>query len=281
MSEFFDRTGLAGGGKLSAVGAATDRRLPGEQGPGFRSRAVPAHARRRAEPGADAPVPDRRLAGGRAVPLVHVAEPAEDPFRPPSRRRHGAPLADAQHSGRTQPRRLLAALGRGPQREPGRDPGARRAGRTARAQPLVLAHLRQRLTGGGHGRHQLRHRRRHRRVVGAGLFERRLRKRLPQGRPQACHEVAQAPRPVRRCPPVGGAGDHLHPGRHQSQRRAAPATARRDLQELRLHVPVPRALHAAGGRAAPASSRSARSSLAHSGIPACSAGIPLVLKAPG
>ena len=37
---------------------------------------------------------------------------------------HGAPLADAQHSGRTQPRRLLAALGRGPQREPGRDPGA-------------------------------------------------------------------------------------------------------------------------------------------------------------
>lgn len=34
-------------------------------------------------------------------------------------------------------------------------------------------------------------------------------------------------------------------------------------------------------RAAPASSRSARSSLARSGIPACSAGIPLVLKAPG
>jgi len=157
-------------------------------------------------------------------------------------------LADAQYSGGIEPRRLLAALGPRPRRQPRRPASTERTPGIACTEPLVLAHQFGRFVDRCDRRHQLRHRGRDGGVVRVGVLHRRLCGSLPRGRPQARDEVAEDACPVRRCPPLGSAGNRLHPGRYEPQPTTAGRAAPGRVQELQLYVPVPGKLHAPGER---------------------------------
>lgn len=114
-----------------------------------------AHARRQPEPALMRFMPDRPLADRiRQLPAARVDSAQRPVFaRHPSERGSSAPLADAAFRSGPQPHSTTVALVRGPRREPGRDQG-----RKGVADELHCLrshwcwHLRQRLTGSGHGR---------------------------------------------------------------------------------------------------------------------------------